>query len=71
MYVVCALGDGGGVSGEVRMLRLDSQTTEMSETGEQTGQKRGKKKRNRQHKKWDWEAAVKTLQLRVMAKSAT
>ena len=50
------------------MLRLDSQT---SETGDDTevvaGQKKGKRK-NRQHKKRDWEAALKTLQLRVMTK---
>lgn len=50
---------------KVKMVRLDSQTTEMGDD-ESGGQK--KRKKNRQHKKWDWETALKNLQLKVMAK---
>ena len=53
-----------------KTCRLDSQSSELAggegeEGGKGEGQKRGRKK-NRQHKKRDWEAALKGL--RVMAK---
>lgn len=69
ILVTCVYSpDGCSGDDEGRLLRLDSQT---SETGDDTevvaGQKKVKKK-NRQHKKRDWEAALKTLQLRVMTK---
>ena len=71
MYCIPAAGSDGGRGddgGDVRVLRLDSQTSETGDDAEGgMGQKRGKKK-NRQHKKRDWEAALKTLQLRVMPK---
>lgn len=62
------IGDGGIGDGDARVLRLDSQTSETGDDAEgEMGRKRGKKK-NRQHKKRDWEAALKSLQLRVMSK---
>ena len=63
------LGGREGGNRERRLERLDSQTTEDTVGEENAEGKRGRK-RNRQHKKWDWEAAIKNLQLRVMPKSA-
>ena len=65
-------GGGGGGSGEVRLERQDSQTTTDTGGEEEGGRSEGKRgrKRNRQHKKRDWETTLKNLQLRVMSKSA-
>ena len=50
----------------MKVLRLDSQSTEVGD--DDSGGQKKKRKKNRQHKKWDWEAALKNLQLRVMTK---
>ena len=68
VYVCCSAL--GGADGEgVRVERLDSQTTDSCEDdGGQVSGKKRRRRKNRQHKKLDWEAALKNLQLRVMAK---
>ena len=75
MCLICIHVDSGrdGVGGgEIRLERLESQTTtdtggEEEDEGLRTEGKKAKR-RNRQHKKKDWEAALKSLKLRVMSK---